>query len=188
MKKFLTIILAAVMLVVSVPFAVSAEDVSPMALKCMCTTPSIDKDYVDLGNGYHAINCPNCGAQIGSAKHALSNGKSCGGDGVYCIYCYCDDDIDHILEDNMCFNEYVHGTGCTRDGCEYNPLTDGSLPYSNYGYHYSLDPIAYTNEYYSGELWHVMTWYCVACPYWHYEDAPCKTQNPNCTGGCLIDY
>ena len=186
MKKFLTVILAVVMLIVSVPFGVSAEDVSPMALRCVCPTHSNVNDYVDLGNGKHAVICLYCGFQIRAESHSLVYGESCGDIPEYCIVCdYAADYVDHIQSEFGNLGHEGHGYYCTRDGCKSNIFSANYDTPLEIEEHSSNYPPTYTMEYYSGEYWHGVTWECDVCEYEYYGEHYCNNQSPDCQGGCF---
>ena len=189
MKKFLTVILALVMLVVSVPFAVSAEDVSPMALRCICPTPSNVNDYEDLGNGKHAVICLYCGLQIRAESHSLVYGESCGDIPEYCIVCdYAADYVPHIKDVIVMIGHDGHEVYCSREGCNHNYMPDCEEDCETPLYfeqHWTNYTPTYTMEYYSGEYWHGVTWECDVCEYEYYGEHYCNNQSPDCQGGCF---
>ena len=191
MKKLLIIILATVLMMAVVPFAVNADEAGSYAVSvCRCPIANRITTCRDLGNGRHAIECMSCGLQISTEPHTLSEAKC--GESQYCFECDYSVWIDHNFSEIENFGETGHGCYCSNYGCEYNPAsdTDGDPDTSfiglyNFESHYSSYPETYTTVYEYGEYWHIAIWECDVCDYIYCEDHLCLTQRPDCQGGCF---
>lgn len=189
MKKFSLFLLVAVFVIVSIPFSVHAEEVSPCVVPLGCPMDSSHNSfsYAYLDANHHVYQCDFCGYHIRTESHNFV--------GVTCMYggeceeCHAEGiALGHDLDyDNMGCDETYHGYYCGNIYCE------GS---EEHPYLFDIEEHEYIGdwEYSSREdpdsgLWyHEKIRYCGTCYYGDFYVRQCVTQNHLCNGVCLVDF
>ena len=188
MKKFSLFLLVAAFVIVSIPFSVHAEEVSPYALVCRCPPASRVTACLSLGDNTHGICCLSCGYVFSSEPHDMVYGESCGDPVERCDVCSYESDeiIEHAESELEIFGDDGHGTHCLNPGCQHNPASSNYTGMLFYEEHEPHDPMSITGSgYEAGDYVHYITWNCYLCDYVYVGFVDCGYQNEDCTGGCF---
>ena len=185
MKKFSLFLLVAVFVIVSIPFSVHAEEVSPCVAPLGCPMDSSHNSfsYAYLDANHHVYQCDFCGYHIRTESHNFV-GVSCSSSGQCTVCGVAGVQLPHSFGDITNYGNYGHGRICTGTDCIHNPASPNFIELYELEDHWSETYKTYTMEEIDGEYYHFATWTCDVCEWVSEEYIWCEFQSPTCQAGC----